>query len=220
LKISVLDTSAIIHLSNITVGGACLLERLSTFFEKTYASQVILQELLRKVEQCPTDEMVTDAYEAFVREYKRDTIQVIEPPEACKTAIDHSEKAVVEQFMNYFKEKRLKRKLDWGEKDAAALALHLNRSTCTPACLITGDFKATFILEHIFREQQIGLVYATPDLLIFLYGKCFLRKEEVNSCIILLLNEVIPEYSYYKELEEPLIHRRTQYLDQLERILK
>lgn len=100
-----------------------------------------------------------DTKELLISELRNKNIRIEKVSSYCRWIIDRENER-----------KRINEIDDEGELECAALALELSREyPKIPIYLLTDDFKAIPSLTFFFQKQQIGTVFSSFDLLIYLY---------------------------------------------------
>jgi hypothetical protein len=112
-------------------------------------------------------------------------------------------------------------KINRGELEAATLALKLSRLSLHYIILVTDDFKAQPPITEAFYHQQVGSVYSSYDLLLFLYTrhKNELARRDVEKAIA-DLTALYPDQTPRNQPAPIPQQKQREYLKQLEKLYR
>jgi len=190
----VIDTCALINLSIIEIAGKKIITYVKDFFEIYIPKIVAEKELPSTLHKMVTRGEITEDEELSIRYLIEHIKKEIVPESSVLECIKVCKKW-------YTKSGYYKYPLGKGELSCLALALFLSRKEREHTLLVTDDLKARYEqgLNDFVIKQKIGIIYSTPDIILFLYG----RKKEIKIVHVLgALNDFfnfIKERTYIKE---------------------
>jgi len=205
-SVLVLDSCALIFLSNVFIRGKSLLDFLIYDLKTDIYIAPAVHEEVRRLLSSQTATYIEQTDEILKREiYLRRTIKIGSPSDYCPSRIKG-------QAIEITKEGKLSKSwLDRGERDSAALALYFSKKY--NVFFITGDFKAIKLLKEIFHREFIGVIYSPHDLCVYLYSKGMLRHEQAEK-LLFDIEEIISDF----RTSEILPSRIEEYREKLKQV--